>query len=66
MIYSGKQIILANIYAPNSDNPRYFNNVFIQIDSFESTDNTIICGDFPLVLDSSIDYMNFTKILIII
>ena len=45
-----------NIYAPNSDNPTFFENVFEQVDSFDNKDYYIICGDFNLVLDPEIDY----------
>ena len=57
--YSDKQIILANIYAPNTDNPGFFINAFSHIDSFGKMDNIIVCGDFNLVLDSSVDYENY-------
>ena len=57
--YSDKQIILANIYAPNTDNPGFFINAFSHIDSFGKMDNIIVCGDFNLVLDSSINYENY-------
>ena len=57
--YNDKQIILANIYAPNTDNPGFFINAFVNIDSFGKMDNIIVCGDFNLVLDSSIDYENY-------
>ena len=57
--YNDKQIILANIYAPNTDNPGFFINAFSNIDSVGKMDNIIVCGDFNLVLDSSIEYENY-------
>ena len=57
--YNDEQIILANIYAPNTDNPDFFINACGNIDSFGKMDNIILCGDFNLVLDSSIDYKNY-------
>ena len=48
-----------NIYAPNADNPTFFENVFEQVDSFDNKDYYIICGDFNLVLDPEIDDENY-------
>ena len=46
---SGKQITLANIYAPNDDNPNFFTPFFEHLTDFNCED--IIVGDFNLVLD---------------
>ena len=46
---SGKQITLANIYAPNNDNPNFFTTFFEHLTDFNCED--IIVGDFNLVLD---------------
>ena len=41
---------LANVYAPNNDDPQYFNSIFGIIENMPN-DNRIIGGDFNLVLD---------------
>ena len=46
---------LANIYAPNSDDPEFFRNVFGIINQIESV-FTIVGGDYNLVLNSSLDW----------
>ena len=56
LTYNNNTFTLMNIYAPNSDNPTFFENVFEQVDSFDTKDFYIICGDFNLVLDPEIDY----------
>ena len=50
IITNGKQITLANIYAPNDDNPTFFTTVFEHLIDFKC-EETIIGGDFNLVLD---------------
>ena len=45
-----REYVLANLYAPNQDNPDFFNRVFEQIDNM-CVDNIIIGGDWNLVLD---------------
>ena len=47
---SGKQITLANIYAPNDDNPNFFTTFFEHLTDFNCED-IIVGGDFNLVLD---------------
>ena len=41
---------LVNIYAPNNDDPFFFENVFNHLLTFEC-EETILGGDFNLVLD---------------
>ena len=50
-----KRFLLANIYAPNSDNPDFFEDVFCRLDQ-TGLDRKIIGGDFNLVLDQGIDH----------
>ena len=45
-----KELTLANIYAPNKDDPTFFQNFFDPSQSFQCED-IIIGGDFNLVLD---------------
>ena len=59
LLYKNTSIILANVYAPNIDNPNFFDYVFNEIESFDNNENIILCGDFNLVLDTSIDYENY-------
>ena len=48
------KIILCNIYAPNRDDPYFFELLFEKLDYY-SEDNRIIGGDFNLILDPSVD-----------
>ena len=50
LITNGKQLTLANIYAPNNDDPAFFTSVFERLADFKC-DEIIIGGDFNLVLD---------------
>ena len=45
-----KSLTLANIYAPNEDNPAFFLDFFEHLDDFKC-DDIIIGGEFNLVLD---------------
>ena len=49
-----KCITLANLYAPNNDKPRFFQDFFVHLDDFQC-DHLIIGGDFNLVLDLNKD-----------
>ena len=49
-----KKFVLANIYAPNEDNPNFFNTCFGEIDRFRP-DYKIVAGDLNLVLDLIVD-----------
>ena len=55
--YEGQSIILANIYAPNKDDPVFFLETFLKLASFENGKEykKIIVGDFNLVLDVEVD-----------
>lgn len=41
---------LANIYAPNEDNPAFFEDLFYRLSDF-NFDDIVIGGDFNLVFD---------------
>ena len=47
---NGKNLPLANIYAPNEDDPAFFKCLFDHLQDFQG-DEIIIGGDFNLVLD---------------
>ena len=50
---NGEKFVLVNLYAPNTDDPKFFTNVFRKMEDFDG--HRIIVGDFNLVLDVSID-----------
>ena len=50
LITNGKHITLANIYAPNEDDPNFFTSVFNQLLDFKC-EEIIVGGDFNLILD---------------
>ena len=52
---------LINICAPNKDNPNFLKKVW-QLAQNEIADHVIICGDFNLVLNPSLDCHNYTNI----
>ena len=47
-------ITVANIYAPNKDDPDFFNSIFHLLNNFEN-ENLIIGGDFNVPLELSLD-----------
>ena len=51
---SDTRFTLANIYAPNNDNPDFFKECFKFVEHFENS-SKIIGGDFNLVLDLKLD-----------
>ena len=54
------RILLINLYAPNEDDPTFFNNLFDLIETFD-TKNLIICGDWNLVMNYELDTFNYKK-----
>ena len=54
LITNGKILTLANIYAPNEDDPDFFNSFFNHLLDF-SCEEITIGGDFNLVLDDGKD-----------
>ena len=61
MHVSNITINLITIYAPNQDNPSFFNEIR-NIAETCNTDYTLICGDFNLVLDPNKDSYNYLNI----
>ena len=57
----GKQITLINIYGPNKDDPKFFNDIQNKIQELSST-NIIMAGDWNLVLNPNLDYDNYKRI----
>ena len=55
------KLTLVAIYAPNSDNPQFLQNLDCYITDF-GNDSYIICGDFNLVLDPYLDCYNYRHI----
>ena len=53
----GKQFLLVNIYAPNKDEPQFFANIVMQIESFP-TDFKIIGGDMNVTLNEELDHFS--------
>ena len=51
---NGSPVILANIYAPNNDNPQFYLDVFAHLDKFDQS-CLIVGGDLNLVL-GDLDY----------
>ena len=54
------RLLLINIYAPNEDEPQFFENLFNIIESLD-TKNLIIVGDWNLVIDFELDTLNYKK-----
>lgn len=52
---------LINIYGPNTDNPKFFQEIFQKVDDIGNTD-FIICGDFNLILDPNKDCSNYKHV----
>ena len=52
--YNNIKLLLANIYAPNRDDPSFFEIVFREIERF-TPDYRIIAGDFNLALNLGLD-----------
>ena len=50
IVAGSKGLTVANIYAPNEDNPNFFHSFFDHLSSFRG-EEIIIGGDFNLVLD---------------
>ena len=56
----GEEYILCNIYAPNKDDPLFFNSLFEQLENFADS-RLIIGGDFNLVQDINLDKIGGRK-----
>ena len=58
---SGFSLRIINIYAPNIDNPQFFDKVRKYIEDSSET-YTIVCGDLNLVLDPKLDSNNYMSV----
>ena len=54
------EITLINIYGPNNDNPRFYDELSALIDRFQ-TATIILCGDWNLVQDQQLDTKNYLR-----
>ena len=54
-------ITIANIYGPNTDTPEFYHKIKNIVKSLQSERN-IICGDFNLVQDQSLDTFNYLHV----
>lgn len=54
VILEDKQLVICGIYAPNSDQPQFFQTVLNEIDKFQNP-NVVLAGDFNLVFDICLD-----------
>ncbi|KAK6173986.1 hypothetical protein SNE40_017347 [Patella caerulea] len=58
---SQKRFILANIYGPNEDNPKFYQNIQSKLQNFQC-ENMIICGDWNLTLNPEKDTFNYKHV----
>ena len=58
--FGGKSILLVCLYGPNNDTPSFFENIFDKILNF-NIDHTVICGDFNVTLDFTLDNLNYQQ-----
>ena len=58
MCIDSHEVILCNIYGPNIDSPQFFENIQSHVDDMQCQ-NIIWCGDFNLVLNTSLDCYNY-------
>ena len=55
------RFLLINIYAPNEDSPKFFEDLFNTIEEMDIK-NTIFTGDWNVVNDFNQDTLNYTKL----
>ena len=58
--FDDQKLLFGNIYAPNADNPEFFNAILNRIVEIE-VDYKIIGGDFNIVLDEKLDRKRIHK-----
>lgn len=56
-----KKVTLITIYGPNSDKPKFFEQLENTITDFKN-ESYIICGDFNIVQDAELDTYNYSSI----
>ena len=52
---------IINLYGPNMDSPEFFENIKNKI-SLSSSDYHVLCGDFNLILDPTMDSHNYNNV----
>ena len=57
VMYQDQVLNIINVYAPNSDSPGFFSELFKQVQNIGS-DNVIMIGDYNTVMDISLDRKN--------
>ena len=55
------EVRLINLYAPNNDSPNFFQNIEDLVKNNQQ-DYVVICGDYNLVLNPTIDCSNYLNI----
>ena len=55
------RITIINIYGPNDDNPEFYENIREYLLEFDN-DYYIVCGDFNLALNPTLDTFNYSNI----
>ena len=55
------RLTLISLYAPNQDSPMFFSNIMSIVDTINNND-MIICGDYNLVQDPTLDYRYYKYI----
>ena len=53
-----KSMVICNIYAPNEDDPTFFQKAIEKMEEFQERDIVLLGGDFNLVMEPSIDRYN--------
>lgn len=56
----GKRLTLINIYGPNRDDPEFYRGLLRTIN--ENENPVILAGDFNLILNPDIDFINYTNV----
>ena len=59
-LYESKEFIISCVYGPNRDEPIFFDTIFEKL-SESNTPHQIICGDFNVTIDHTLDNMNYVE-----
>ena len=57
----GKRFTLINLYGPNDDSPNFYTDIIEKMQEYEN-DTCMICGDFNLVQDQTLDTYNYVSV----
>ena len=52
---------LINLYGPNTDDPKFYNDIATILKDIDNT-HSILCGDWNLILNRSLDCVNYTSL----